>query len=107
MDSMDIEHERRLTEVEARSKSNTKRIDNLEALFRSVNSLATSMEVMVTEQRHQTDAISDIRSDVRKLDSKVETIEQKPAKRWDSVVEKILLVVVTAIVTLLLKEIGL
>lgn len=36
-----------------------------------------------------------------KLDAKVETIEQKPAKRWDGMVEKIIYGIVGALVTAL------
>ena len=44
---MDLEHERRLTQVEQRSKSNTHRLEKLEASTEAINRLATSMEVMV------------------------------------------------------------
>ena len=104
---MEIELEHRLTEVEGRSKSNTHRIDKLEESTEAINRLATSMEVMVAEQKHQTTEVAQIKTNIAKLDSKVETIEQKPAKRWDAVVEKTILVVVTAIVTLLLSRLGL
>lgn len=104
---MDIEYEHRLTEVEDRSKSNTKRLDKLERETEAINRLATSMEVMVTEQKHQTSDMADIKKDVAKLDAKVESIEQKPAKRWDSVVEKTILIVLTAVITWLLSKIGL
>ena len=104
---MDINYEHRLTEVEERSKSNTHRIDNLEKSTEAINRLATSMEVMASEQKHQTTAMAKIETDVAKLDSKVETIEQKPAKRWEAVVEKIILIVLTAVITWILSKIGL
>ena len=78
----------RLAEVEARSKSNTHRIDKLEKSQDALNKLATAVEVMAMEQKHQTTAMEEIKADVAKLDAKVETIEQKPAKRWDGIVEK-------------------
>ena len=96
-----------MTEVEERSKSNTKRIDKLEATTEAIGRLATSMELMASEQKHQTEAMTGIKADVAKLDSKVETIEQKPAKRWDSVVEKSILVVITAVITYILSQNGL
>ena len=96
-----------MTDVENRSRSNTHRIDKLEASTEAIGRLATSMEVMVAEQKHQTEAMSGIKADVAKLDSKVETIEQKPAKRWDNLVEKIILVIATAFVTYLLSQNGL
>lgn len=102
-----IEYEHRLTEVESRTKSNTHRIDKLEESTEAINRLATSMEVMLSEQKHQTSAISKIETNVAKLDSKVETIEQKPAKRWESVTEKAILMLVTAVLTYIFTKIGL
>ena len=45
--------------------------------------------------------MAEIKADVAKLDAKVETIEQKPAKRWDGMVEKIIYGIVGALVTAL------
>ena len=42
----------RLAEVDARSKSNTHRIDALEKSQEVLNKLATSVEVMATELKH-------------------------------------------------------
>ena len=91
----------KLTEVDARSKSNTHRINELAGQIDAVNRLATAVEVMATEQKNQTHAMAEIKADVAKLDAKVETIEQKPAKRWDGMVEKIIYGIVGALVTAL------
>lgn len=97
---MDMEHERRLTEVESRSKSNTKRIDKLEEQTEAINRLATSMAVMAEKQDETTNIVT-------KLDDKVTAIEQKPAKRWEALVEKVIWAVVAAVVGFLLAKIGL
>ena len=47
---MEFEHEHRLTAVEYRAKSNTHRIEKLEASTEAINKLATSMEVMAERQ---------------------------------------------------------
>lgn len=99
MDNMEMEH--RMTDVESRCKSNTHRINELAGQIDAVNRLATAVEVMATEQKHQTTAMAEIKADVAKLDAKVETIEQKPAKRWDGMVEKIIYGIVGALVTAL------
>ena len=44
----------KLAETEARSKSNTHRLDHLEKSTEAINRLATSVEVMAKEQKHQT-----------------------------------------------------
>lgn len=97
---MDLEHERRLTEVEQRSKSNTKRLDKLEESTEAINRLATSMEVMVEKQ-------GQVAETVEKLDGKVTALEQKPAKRVDSLVDKIIWAVCAAVITFILARIGL
>lgn len=78
----------KLAEVDSRSKSNTHRINELSEQIDAVNRLATAVEVMATEQKHQTEAVASIKQSVNDLDAKVEAIEKKPAKRWDGIVEK-------------------
>lgn len=97
----------KMAEVDHRARSNTRRIEKLELSTEALEKLATSVELLVAEQRHQTEAMLDIKSDVAKLDQKVETLEKKPAKRWESVVEKIILTIVGAIVGYLLVKVGL
>ena len=96
----------KLTEVEQRSRSNTRRIDKLEQSTEALNSLASSVEVMANEQRHQTEAMLDIKQDVAALDRKVETLEHKPAKRWETVTDKIVVAVTAALVGFVLAQIG-
>jgi nitrate/nitrite-specific signal transduction histidine kinase len=102
-----VEFEHRLTETEHRAKSNTRRVEKLELQTEAIQSLATSVEVMVKEQGHQTEAIERIEKNVEKLDGKVEILEHKPAKRWESIVEKVILTVVGAVVGYLLVKVGL
>lgn len=95
-----MEHERRLTETEARSKSNTKRLDKLEESTESLNRLATSMEVMVEKQAHVAETVD-------KLDGKVTALETKPAKRADALIDKIVWAVLAAVVSFILGRMGL
>lgn len=97
----------KVTEVDQRAKSNTRRIDKLEQQTDAIQSLATSVEVMVKEQGHQTEAIERIEKNVEKLDGKVEVLEHKPAKRWESVVDKAIMTIVGALVGYLLVKLGL
>lgn len=89
-----VEYERRLTEVEARSKSNTKRIDEiadeqkaLQSLVTSVNALATKQEVMTVKQETMNEGMEEIKSDVKSL-------KAVPAKRWENLVAILISVVV-------------
>lgn len=97
---MDLEHEKRLTAVEERSKSNSHRLDELEDTTKTINRLATSMEVMAEKQTQVADTVV-------KLDTKVTNLEAKPGKRWDGLVEKCLWAIAAAVITFLLSRIGL
>ena len=104
-EKLDFEH--RLTEAEHRAKSNTRRVEKLELQTEAIQELATSVKVMVTQQAHQTEAIERIETNVQKLDEKVEVLEHKPAKRWESIVEKAILTLVGAVVGAILMKLGL
>lgn len=97
---MDLEHERRLTEVEERAKSNTHRLDKLEESTEAISRLATSMEVMAERQEQVADTVD-------KLDGKVTALEEKPAKRWDAVADKIIWAVLAAVISFILARVGL
>lgn len=80
----------KLAETEARSKSNTHRLDKIEEDFDALNKLAAAMEVMANEQKHQSEAVTEIKTDVTALGQKVDAIEKKPGKRWDNMVWEVL-----------------
>lgn len=97
---MDLEHERRLTDVEALARRNEGRIKKIEGEHEVLHQLATSVAVMAEKQ-------GTMNENVEKLTEKVEHIESKPAKKWESIEEKILLAVVAAVVGYILAQIGL
>ena len=97
---MDLEHERRLTQVEQRSKSNTHRLEKLEESTEAINRLAASMEVMASKQEQ-------VAETVEKLDGKVTALEEKPVKRIDGLVDKIIWAVCAAVISFILARIGL
>lgn len=97
---MDLEHERRLTQVEQRSKSNTHRLEKLEESTEAINRLATSMEVMVSKQEQ-------VAETVEKLDGKVTALEEKPIKRVDGLVDKVIWAICAAVISFVLARMGL
>lgn len=97
---MDLEHEKRLTAVEERAKSNSRRLEELEDTTKTINRLATSMEVMAEKQGQVADT-------VEKLDTKVTNLEGKPGKRWDALVEKALWAFAAAVIAYILGHMGL
>lgn len=89
-----------LAQVEEHAKSNSRRLEKLEEEHETLNELATTMRVMTEKQTH-------IAETVDKLDSKVEVLEGKPGKRWDSVVDTIVKLAVGAFISYLLVKAGL
>ena len=96
---MEVNVEHRLTAVEDRAKSNQRRIEKLETSTEALNRMASSMEVMAEKQARVADAVDE-------LDGKVTALEAKPARRWDDLVSKLILVAITALVTGLLSRLG-
>lgn len=88
---MDLDYERRLVQVEQRSKSNGHRLDKLEESTETIGRLAASMERMAANQEH-------VAASVDRLEEKVTTLEGKPAKRWEALMDKVILVLAGAFV---------
>lgn len=86
-------------EANDRSKSNTHRIDRLEERQDNLDKLVTSVSVMAEKQDRMETDIGEIKTDVR-------TMAQKPAKRWESVVDKVLMVLVGAIAAYAVSKLG-
>lgn len=97
----------KITMLEERTKSHMRRIEKLELQTEAIQSIATSVEVMVQEQKHQTETMMELKTDVASLDKKVETLEQKPVAKWENAVRTILNLVIGAVVALILSQIGL
>ena len=96
---MDLEHEKRLTDVEGRSKSNTHRIDELEKRADDTEKLVTSVAVIAEKQSTMDGDIKEMKGDVKKL-------VEKPGKRWDGAVDKIIYAILTGVVAYLLAKGG-
>lgn len=96
--NLDFEH--RLTEVEQRSKSNTKRLDEMEHRLGEVEQTSTDVSVLeVKLERMETD-VKEIKTDVKSL-------TEKPGKRWDSIVDKVVWALLAAVLAFLLGRLGL
>ncbi len=95
----DVEIEHRLSHMEERAKSNTHRIDEIEKKQEDMTDLIQSVATIAQKQ-------TDMDSDVREIKTDVKALMGKPGKRWETVVEKALLAVVTALVAYALAKIG-
>lgn len=99
--------EERLASAEEGLKSCKRRLDVVEKQQDAIHELAASIKVMASEQKHQTDAINQVRRDVTRLDGKVDALEMKPAKRWENLVNNLIWGVAGAVLAFLLARAGL
>lgn len=96
---MDEKTIQELAEVKQRAVSNTRRIDVLERAQENLSKLVTSVAVIAEKQNQMETGIEEIKADVK-------TLTQKPAKRWETVVEIIFKVTLTALITAALIKLG-
>lgn len=97
---MDLEHERRLTDVESRSKSNTKRLDEVEKKQDDLSELVGTVKALAVREENVENDVKEIKTDVKSLAS-------KPGQRWDNLVSQAISIIVAALVGFLLAKFGL
>lgn len=98
MDELEIAREHQ--QIWDLAKSNKIRIDNLEEEQKELRNLTAAVSGMVAEQKN-------MRSDLTEMKTDLKEIKEKPAKRWDMTADKVLTLVITAIVAFMLAKIGL
>lgn len=86
---MDINYAEKIAHIEESVKSAHKRIDDMGELTQSVYELAASIKSM---QRDITD-----------MSSRIKTIEEKPAKRWDLIVSTVITTIVGVVIGYLVR----
>ena len=91
-----VEH---LVKVEERAKSNSHRIEAVEKRQAEIGELVTSMATMAQKQET-------MERDVGEIKVKIDVLAAKPGKRWDAIVDKILLGIVAALVAYALAQLG-
>lgn len=97
---MDLAHEKRLTEVESRSKSNTKRLDEVEKRQDSLDDLVSTVKVLADREKRVENDVSEIKDDVKEM-------KERPTKRLDGIVDKIIYTIIGGIVGYILIKLGL
>ena len=96
---MDDGIQAKIPEIEGRSKSNTHRIDDLEADNKALHQLATSVEVLATKQEAIEANVSEIKDDVKSL-------KAIPGGKWEALVKAVLTAIVGALVGFALAHAG-
>lgn len=87
----------KLQETTDRSLRNESRIEKLETDQKALSELALSVQELATNQVNMKDDLTQIKKDVRSLIT-------LPTKRWNSVVEKVITLLVGAFVAWLLTS---
>lgn len=97
---MSESYEHRLTEVEERTKTCFRRIDDLEKRQDNLDELVgTVKELAIREEK--------VEENVREIKADVKTLTNKPAENWHEIVKTLIGVVVAAIAGFILAKIGL
>ena len=96
LEQLAIEHQK----TDDRSIRNEGRIEKLEAENAVLHKIATSVAVMAEQLKNMSTSVST-------LTGEVEELKEKPAKRWDGLIDKIIMVAAAAVVGFLLAKIGL
>ena len=88
-----------IASVEARCKSNSHRIDDLEADNKALHQLATSVEVLATKQETIEENVNEIKADVKSL-------KALPASRWEAVVKGVITALIAGLIGFALAKLG-
>lgn len=94
-DNQYIQIEHRLTEVEQRSKSNTKRLDTVEDKLKDNTDLVVSIKELALETKH-------MREDLNETIKRLDKLENKDSDKWD----KFKWLIVAGLVTIILGYIA-
>lgn len=97
MDELTLEH--RLSAVEDRAKSNTHRLGDVEKRQGELGELVTSISLIAQRQ-------DSMERDVCEMKEDVKTLIRKPGRRFDSIVDKCLLALATALAGYVLIKLG-
>lgn len=89
----------KIIELEQRCKSNTHRLDKMEQRQDNLDKLVSSVTALAQEQEHIKEDVTEIKCDVKSL-------KEKPEKRWEAIVEKTILVVLSGLIGFLMSRLG-
>ena len=87
-------------EVKAKVEYHDQQIQLLVKSQEALHKIATSVEILATKQGSMDEKLDEVVE-------KVEDLEAIPGERWKAVTEKVLLMVVAAVVTFILTKVGL
>lgn len=90
----------KLQETYDLAKSNKHRIEKLERESEDMHELIKTVAVMAEKQNEMGENLGEMKIDIK-------SIKEKPGKRWDAIVEKIIMLIIAALVGFILMKLGL
>ena len=96
---MENNYEHRLTEVEERTKTCFRRIDDLEKRQNNLDELVGTVKELAIREEKVEENVKEIKTDVK-------TLTNKPAENWHEIVKTLIGVVVAAIAGFILAKVG-
>lgn len=96
----------RLVRVEESTKQAHKRIDTLNHELENTENKIENIYELTMSVREIATEMKAMREDMAKIDNRVHAIEEKPTKRYDSIISTIIGCIVTGIVTYFLVKMG-
>lgn len=100
MEDRDIDFEHRLTEVEQRAKSNTKRLDEHDQEIKENNNLIGAIKELATEVKYMREDLNDTIERLNKL-------EGKDSDKWEKFKQLLVAGLVTIVLGSLAVQVGL
>ena len=97
---MDDGIQAQIASVEARCKSNSHRIDELEADNKALHQLTASVQVLAAKQQTVEENVQEIKRDVK-------TLKNIPARRWEGVLRAVVTAAAAGLIGFVLARLGL
>ena len=75
------------------------RIEKLEQQQKDLNKLVTAVEVLASREKS-------VETDIKEIKADVKTITQKSGRRWDAMIDRVLYVLIGAVLSLLMTGVS-
>ena len=96
----EVEFAEKLASLDQRCKSNTHRLDEVEKRQDNLDKLAASVSLLAEREER-------VETDVKEIKTDVKALAEKPGKRWDAIVDKIIMLTLGAVMAYLFTKVGL
>jgi hypothetical protein len=90
----------RMKAIEDENEVITQRLNKQSALVQDIQQLSSSVAVLANNMKSMLD-------EQQRQNKRLEELEKKPVKRWDAVIDKIVMTVLGALIAYVLLQVGL